>query len=60
MESACIPILISNLKKCHVSLFIFYVFSSTKWENWCVEFVLLEGWKDGWHMMEGGGGRESG
>jgi hypothetical protein len=32
-ESPCVTIFISNYQKGHVSLFLFYVFSSTKSEN---------------------------
>jgi hypothetical protein len=39
-DSPCVTIFISNCKKYHVSLIIFYVFSSTKLENRKVEQVL--------------------
>jgi hypothetical protein len=42
--------LISNYQKRHVSFFIFYVFSSTKWENRRAEQVL-------WGKPVGTGGR---
>jgi hypothetical protein len=50
-ETPCVAISISNHQKCHASLFIFYVFSSTTSENRRVEQVLLG--RGGWHCGRG-------
>jgi hypothetical protein len=54
--NSCVAIFISNYQKCHVSLFIFYVFSSIKSENRRTEQVGGEYW----HWWKGGGDGERG
>jgi hypothetical protein len=52
-ESPYVAIFISNYQKRHVSLFIFYAFSSTKLENRRAEQVLPRGEGRGSALVEG-------
>jgi hypothetical protein len=46
-ETPCAAIFISNKLKCHVFLFVFSLFSSTKSENKKAKKILLR--EEGWH-----------